>query len=165
MSEERPPLAPSLDSAEFQRWYRMKQELVDFARQHGLRTTGDKPTLTTRVIAFLDGCPGQPFTATDSRRSTVSRRLPEPLTADTVLGPRQAASQQLRPFFVSTIGPRFSYDIRMRTFLASDRDKTLGEPGAWHQANWWMRRRRVPVWQAATAAHNRDSAGCLPPLG
>jgi Domain of unknown function (DUF6434) len=60
-------------------------------------------------------------------RMTVSKRIAEPLTLDTVIGARQAASQQLRAFFVQVIGHRFSYDIHMRTFLASDRTKTLGE--------------------------------------
>lgn len=59
-------------------------------------------------------------------RQTVSKRLPEPLTAQTVLVPKQASSQQLRTFFIEAIGQRFSYDIHMRTFLASNETKTLG---------------------------------------
>jgi SAP domain-containing new25/Domain of unknown function (DUF6434) len=134
VSSVRPPLAPALSSREFQRWYWMKRELVDFARQEAMSSTGDKPTLTKRIVVFLDGADlNQPTAATKTRRATVSRRLPAPLTVDTVLGPKQASSQQLRAFFVSTVGPRFSYDIHMRTFLASDREKTLGEAVEhWH---------------------------------
>jgi hypothetical protein len=131
---ERPPLSPSLDPAEFRRWYWLKQELVNFAKQEGLSATGDKPSLANRIALFLGGADPQVAEAsTKAVRQTVSKRLSEPLTSETVLGPKQASSQQLRTFFVESIGPRFSYDIHMRTFLASNETKTLGEAIAhWH---------------------------------
>jgi hypothetical protein len=134
VTSERPSLSPSLDAAEFRRWYWLKQELVDFAKQEGMSAAGDKPTLANRIALFLDRAdPVEASAKTRTIRQTVSKRLPEPLTSETVLGPRQASSQQLRTFFVAEIGPRFSYDIHMRTFLASDRTKTLGEAVAhWH---------------------------------
>jgi SAP domain-containing new25/Domain of unknown function (DUF6434) len=134
---ERPPLAPSLDAAEFRRWYWLKQELVDFAKQEGLSTTGDKPNLANRIALFLGGAEPQAASAnTKIVRQTISTRLPEPLTSQTVLGPKQASSQQLRTFFTDAIGPRFSYDIHMRTFLASDETKSLGEA----VAHWYATR-------------------------
>ncbi len=134
MTSERPPLAPSLEPEEFRRWYWLKQELTDFAKQEGLSTAGDKPTLANRIALFLGGVDRESAAAaTKTVRHTVSQRLPEPLTAETVLGPKQASGQQLRLFFVDAIGPHFSYDIHMRTFLASDTPKTLGEAVAhWH---------------------------------
>jgi hypothetical protein len=134
VGSQRPVLSPSLESAEFRRWYWLKQELVDFAKHEGISTTGDKPTLADRIGFFLDRVdPDEASAKTRTVRNTVSRRLPEPLTSETILGPKQASSQQLRSFFVAAIGPQFSYDIHMRTFLASDRTKTLGEAVAhWH---------------------------------
>jgi hypothetical protein len=134
MASERPELSPSLEAAEFRRWYWLKPELVEFAKQEGMSTTGDKPTLANRIALFLDRAdPVEASAKTKTIRQTVSTRLPEPLTAETVLGPRQASSQQLRVFFVEAIGPKFSYDIHMRTFLSSDCTKTLGEAVAhWH---------------------------------
>jgi hypothetical protein len=127
----RPPLTTELSSSEFVRWYWLKSELVAFAKCEGVAVTGDKPTLARRIVAVLDGV-DQPRIRTERR--PVSRRLVEPLTLDTVLGPNQSSSQQLRAFFVSTIGPQFAYDIHMRTFLAADREKTLGEAVAhWHR--------------------------------
>jgi SAP domain-containing new25/Domain of unknown function (DUF6434) len=131
---ERPPLSPSLDATEFRRWYWLKQELVDFAKQEGLSASGDKPNLANRIALFLGGVnPQVAGASTKVVRQTVSKRLSEPLTLETALGPKQASSQQLREFFVEAIGPRFSYDIHMRTFLASNETKTLGEAVAhWH---------------------------------
>jgi SAP domain-containing new25/Domain of unknown function (DUF6434) len=130
MPSVRPPLSRSLTGAEFRRWYWLKSELLVFARAEGLALSGDKPTLANRIVGLLDGLAVGP---SSSSSRPVSRRLPEPLTFDTVLGPNQASSQQLRAFFVRAIGRRFSYDIHMRTFLASDHAKTLGEAVAhWH---------------------------------
>jgi SAP domain-containing new25/Domain of unknown function (DUF6434) len=131
---ERPPLSASLDAGEFRRWYWLKEELVEFAQQEGLSAAGDKPKLADRIALFLGGLdPKLAAAATKTIRQTISNRLPEPLTSKTELGSKQASSQQLRTFFVEAIGPRFSYDIHMRTFLASDRTKTLGEVVAhWH---------------------------------
>jgi SAP domain-containing new25/Domain of unknown function (DUF6434) len=128
VDSQRPPLARSLDATEFRRWYWLKQELLDFAKQEGIATSGDKPTLSNRIALFLTGVDAQQISTTiRTARHTISRRLPEPLTAETVLGPRQASSQQLRTFFETEIGRRFSYDVHMRTFLASDQHKTLGD--------------------------------------
>jgi hypothetical protein len=118
---DRPELTANLSSLEFRRWYWLKAELVSFAQSIGVPTAGRKPELAARIAAHLDG---QPVHA-PAQRWTVSRKLPEPLTADTLVGPHQAASQQLRPFFEAAIGPSFAYDIHMRTFLASDANKTL----------------------------------------
>jgi hypothetical protein len=134
VTSKRPPLAPSLAPEEFRRWYWLKQELTDFAKQEGLSTSGDKPTLANRIALFLAGVDhATAAAATKAVRQTISQRVSEPLTAETLLGPKQASSQQLRPFFVQAIGPKFAYDIHMRTFLASDQTKTLGEAVAhWH---------------------------------
>jgi hypothetical protein len=109
----------------------LKQELVEFARHAGLATSGDKPSLADRVASFLGG--EDPHVEAKPERKMISRRLAEPLSLTTLLGPRQASSQQLRRFFVGAIGPQFSFDVHMRTFLASENEKTIEEAVAhWH---------------------------------
>jgi hypothetical protein len=111
----------------------MKHELVHFARQLGISAAGDKPTLAERIAARLENSPAP----ASQMRKTVSRHLPEPLTHETVLPPNQAASQQLKAWFRSEIGPRFTFDIHMRTFISSDEEKTLGQA----EAHWYETRR------------------------
>jgi hypothetical protein len=126
---ERPELTAAMSAAEFQRWYWLKAELTAFTRSLQLPTSGSKPELASRIARHLDARPMRPQT----RRATVSRTLPEPLTLHTAIGPHQAATRQLRSFFEATIGTRFTYDIHMRTFLASATTKTLGEAvDHWH---------------------------------
>jgi hypothetical protein len=125
--EARPELDSNLSETEFRRWYWMKHELVTFARQVGVSTAGDKPTLAERIAAQLSGRQVSQQAGQQVQRTTVSKRLAEPLTLDTVLLPRQASSQQLKAFLVSQIGKQFTYDIHMRTYISSNSPKTIGD--------------------------------------
>ena len=106
-----------------------KHELILFARMQNLPATGTKPELADRIADALSGsAPRAP-----SKRLTVSQVLETPLTPHTVVGARQASTQQLRAFFVEHIGPRFHFDIHMRTYLASENSKTLAQAiDHWH---------------------------------
>ncbi len=130
-TESRPELNEQLSGAEFRRWYWLKSELTEFVRQAGLSASGTKPELADRIEAFLDGAPVPSPLPKPSKPS--AGPLPEPLTAQTVIPEGQKASQQLRGFFESEIGKSFRYDIFMRTFLANNPGKTLGDAVEhWH---------------------------------
>lgn len=131
MAEQRPELSDELTGAEFRRWYYLKEELAAFARTVGLRSGGSKPEIAGRIAAHLDGEP-IPEPATP-KRGKPAGRLAEPITRDTVIPPGQKASQQLRPFFTAEIGSSFRYDWFMRTFLAENAGRTLGDAVEhWH---------------------------------
>ena len=51
---ERPELNKELDAITFRSFYYLKQELIDFCRENGLPTSGDKIELTDRIATFLD---------------------------------------------------------------------------------------------------------------
>lgn len=125
MAETRPELSERLTGAEFRRWYWLKSELTDFARRFGLSTSGNKPQLADRIEAFLDGAPAPAPEPKPAKRS--AGPLPEPLTRQTVIPEGQKASQQLRGFFEAEIGTSFRYDVFMRSFLAENPGKTLGD--------------------------------------
>jgi hypothetical protein len=50
----RPDLDKNLDSATFQSYYYLKEELIQFCRQKRLQTTGAKTELTERIARHLD---------------------------------------------------------------------------------------------------------------
>ncbi len=131
----RPDLASVETGTELRRWYWMKAELLAECRRRGLPTSGSKPDLTERLAADLDGVDPP----TPARRTTSSRRLPEPLADDTPIRPGQAATQQLRAFFVERIGSGFRYDVFMREAIAAG-DTTLGEL----VAHWYATRDAEP---------------------
>ncbi|MEP6981864.1 MAG: DUF6434 domain-containing protein [Nakamurella sp.] len=116
VDEVRPEATPTLTGAELLRWYWLKSELVALARQLGVPTGGGKQELTRRVVAALDGLPAPEATSRDP--APRSGQLPGPLGRDTVIPPGQRSSQLLRQFFEHELGPSFSFDARMRAFIA-----------------------------------------------
>ena len=116
----RPRLTPRLTGAELQRWYWLKDELIDFARSLGLRTNGGKDLLTARIVAHLEGVvEREPVTT----RSPAGKQLQPPLFADTVIPPGQRCSQVVRAWFAEQLGADFRFDAHMRGFFA-DADGT-----------------------------------------
>ncbi|MEM7325797.1 MAG: DUF6434 domain-containing protein [Actinomycetota bacterium] len=117
----RPVLSSALGEAEFRRWYWTLRELQGFARTIGVSPSGRKAEVTERIAAALSGRP-QP---TAERPSTVDH-LAGPLTRDTVVPPKQRATQELRAFFTTEIGPSFRFNGHMRDLLGRG-NVTLGQ--------------------------------------
>ena len=126
----RPPLTRGLTGAELQQWYWLKEELADFARALGIRSTGGKAVLTERIAAHLDGRPYREVPA----RAPQTPQLVAPLRASTVIPVGQRCSQVVRAWFAEQLGAPFSFDGEMRAFFAqSDGTQTLSDALAhWH---------------------------------
>lgn len=111
----RPLLTPHLTSTELLRWYWLREELADFARQLGIRATGGKDILTGRIAAKLDGVPfAEPVSAT----RTSGTQLSGPLAPTTVIPAGQRCSQVVREWFVKQVGASFGFDAEMRAFFS-----------------------------------------------
>jgi len=130
MADQRPPLSRSMSAAEFRRWYWLKSELVDFARTLEVPTSGAKPRVADRIAPHLAGHAVPPATPTRAR----AEKIDGVIDRSTIIPPNQTASQQLRRFFEAEIGSTFRYDYFMRTFLADNPGKTLGDAVKhWHE--------------------------------
>lgn len=123
--EQRPEPSASLTGAELQRWYWLKSELLDLARELGISTAGGKIELTQRISARLDGresiAPVRP-----SKPNGHAAQLHGPLTRETVIPQGQRSSQLLRAFFEAEIGPGFRFAAKMRAFVSERAGATLG---------------------------------------
>ncbi|MEE6280692.1 DUF6434 domain-containing protein [Georgenia sp. MJ170] len=129
--EARPPLASVMSGAELRRWYWLRSELVDRARQLGVARHGSKTELLDRLAAALDGAPAP---ARPPPRRAATRQLAEPVGPATVLPPGQRCSQVLRRFFAAEVGPAFRFDEHMRDFIAHGAGRTLAEAvDHWHR--------------------------------
>lgn len=121
--ENRPHLTSQLSGAELLRWYWLKDELSEFARQLGIRATGGKELLTRRIAAKLDDLP---FVESKPARGTSGSQLSGPLTLTTVIPNGQRCSQAVRAWFVEQVGATFGFDAEMRAFFSqSDGTQTL----------------------------------------
>ena len=130
--EQRPELtARRLTGAELQRWYWLRSELADLARQMRISPSGSKQELTARLALALDGVPVP--VPNSSRRRTPARQLTGPVDLATVIPVGQRSSQLLREFFQAQIGSGFRFDGAMRAFITNNPGQTLGDAVAyWH---------------------------------
>lgn len=121
----RPELTRQLSGAEFLRWYWLKDEVVGFARDLGLRASGPKDLVVRRVAAALDGVA---YVEPAPARSPGGAQLAGDLSRDTVIPAGQRCSQAVRAWFVTQVGGGFAFDSPMRAFFAAaDGTTTLGD--------------------------------------
>ncbi|MGP6175041.1 DUF6434 domain-containing protein [Corynebacterium sp. A21] len=136
--DARPALQPGISTREFQRWYWLKEELISFARELGIPTSGAKDLLTRRIAAKLAG-ENLPEPAV-IRRSR-SRQLSGELSARTEIPAGQRCSQVLRAWFTQQLGTGFHFDAPMREFFANtDGTQTLADA----LNHWHVTREQVP---------------------
>jgi len=118
----RPLLTDKIGLNDFYNYYWLKEELVQFCRQHQLPTNGNKKTLTERIAAYVSGKP-IPIT-TNSR---VKVKMPDEFTHQTIIGKNWRCSQDLRFYLEQEIGSHFHFDKVMRDLIHNGQGKTIGE--------------------------------------
>lgn len=128
--EVRPAVTDVTTGADLLRWYWLRTELTDLARQHGVSTGGGKRELADRLVAHLDGVAAP---APPPSRRRVTERLAEPLDRSTVMPVGQPCSQVLRRYLTARIGPSFRFDAAMRAYVGGAPGRTLDDVVAhWH---------------------------------
>src|SRR5258706_8410086 len=103
---------------EFRAYYRMKADLVRFARQLGLPTHGYKPELVARIERCLQGLPALARTAPEP--SNGDRDSARPLRRDTPVV-SYMSDAKTRAFFESQIGPGFHFTYGLNQYRLAHR--------------------------------------------
>jgi len=121
----RPKIETIVSSAELRQWYWLKDELVQQAKNCGVKTTGAKFTILDRLCHFLDT--GEANWPGDKRASVKSKFdwHKEPLFPDTVLTDSYKNTQNVRRFFQNKIGADFKFNIAFMEWIKSNQGKTL----------------------------------------
>ncbi len=120
---ERPALNDDLDSAAFQSYYFLKEELIRFCRSEGLQTTGSKADLTERISHYLD----------TGEKLTNSRRPPRPpagagqITEESLIESNFVCSERHRAFFKEIIGAGFSFNVAFQNWLKANAGKSYAD--------------------------------------
>lgn len=121
--DPRPALARDLPESEFVRWYWTKDELAEAARAWGLRATGSKELLASRIAAALAG---RAFAEPAPARRAAGPQLRAPIAGDTRIPAGQRCSQVVRAWMEEQLGGGFHFDAAMRAFFAeSDGTSTM----------------------------------------
>lgn len=124
-TETRPNIETLKNSAELNRWYWLKSELVDHARRLGLKTTGAKFTLLDRIGHYLDT--GETRLPGDAKPRAASNFdwHGEILTPETEITDNYKNTQNVRRFFQAHIGPGFKFNIAFMAWMKDNTGKTL----------------------------------------
>ncbi len=123
--EDRPELTPDMTAEEFQRWYWMKNEVTHFASQLGLRASGSKQQVASRISRRLSGATISEANGPQPKKSV--DLLTGTLTPETKIPEGQRITAHLRAFMALQCGPDFRFDGHMREFFAQGGDITLGD--------------------------------------
>lgn len=119
----RPDLSVKLSAEVFKDYYWLKQELIDFSREHRLPTGGSKRELTQRIIHFLNG--GSIDTKTRIVKS--QRTLNVPLRLSAIIPQDYKNDERHRTFFKAQIGDHFKFTVPFMQWMKSNSGKTYRE--------------------------------------
>ncbi|MEM8536433.1 MAG: DUF6434 domain-containing protein [Pseudomonadota bacterium] len=122
---DRPEIADCADAATFRCWYYLKEELIAFARDHGLKTTGGKFQIADRIAYFLDH--GAAPTEVKAKRATSKFDWHSATLSDeTVITDSYKNSQNMRRYMQSRI-PGFKFSIPFMDWMKANTGKTLAD--------------------------------------
>ncbi|MFR7590163.1 MAG: DUF6434 domain-containing protein [Longibaculum sp.] len=118
-NQQRPQLDKSLDSQTFLNYYYLKEELVDFCKQNGLPTFGNKVEITKRIAYFLDT--GKTLSSSKPVKKTI---VVEKICEESLIEENFKCSEKHRAFFKEKIGKSFSFQVPFQKWLKANAGKT-----------------------------------------
>ena len=128
MTEKTRPNIASISSAEeLKRWYWLKDELIEQARNVGVKASGGKFIILDRLAYFLDT--GKIVWPGDEKPKIGSKFNwhTEPLSLQTLITDSYKNSQNVRRFFKQHAGDKFKFNIALMDWMKSAQGKTLAD--------------------------------------
>ena len=123
---ERPALNKEISLPDFDEFYWLKQELIDFCKTVGISTSGGKIEIVNRIGHYLST--GE--VVSGERRKVENRSNfdwnKEKLTTQTVITSSYKNGENVRNFFTQEIGPHFSFNVIFMKWVKENVGKNLG---------------------------------------
>ncbi|MEM7715028.1 MAG: DUF6434 domain-containing protein, partial [Cyanobacteria bacterium P01_A01_bin.68] len=134
---ERPKLNNISSAEEFKNWYWLKEELIAYCREVGIKTTGGKFEIAERIINYLNTGETKTNQAQNKSIKKPTSKFNwknEPLTVDTVITDNYKNNSNVRKFFIEQVGAKFSFSIDLMQWMKDNVGKTLGDAVLeWHR--------------------------------
>jgi len=148
----RPKFEDITSGAEFNRWYWLKEELVDICIRSGLPSHGRKFDLRDRIMYALDHeGKVKPEPKKQKSKSTFNWAKAT-LTDTTVLTDNTSFGPNFRRFMKGKIGNGFSCHSDFMDWVKANTGKTLSDAvNAWHELE---QRKKDPAFKRDIAANN-----------
>ncbi|MEI7452518.1 MAG: DUF6434 domain-containing protein [Candidatus Falkowbacteria bacterium] len=127
----KPILDRNISLKDFKEFYWLKEELMVFCREIGLKSSGGKIDITSRIIKYLQ-------TGKITQDKIVKKiKLPKalhPITPSTVVGVEYRTYQEKKDFFQGAIGKKFHFTTHLLNFIKDNVGKKTYQDvvNEWH---------------------------------
>jgi len=121
----RPDISDCADGATFRKWYYLKEELVAFARDHGIQSTGGKFDIADRIAHYLDHGEAPPAQKARKPTSKFAWHKAE-LTGETIITDSYRNGPNVRRYFEQHIDG-FAFSIPLMDWMKANVGKTLAD--------------------------------------
>ena len=150
--ERRPDFTEITSGIEFQRWYWLKEELIDLCKMSGLPSDGSKFLLRDRIIYALDhegAVMPEPKKKKPESRFDWAREV---LGSNTIITDNVSFGPNFRNYMKSQIGAKFSCHSDFMDWVKENPGKTLDDAVThWHVLE---KRKEDPTFKRKIARHN-----------
>ena len=119
--DRNPILNKNTPVKEFKEYYYLKEELVNFCRKEGLKTSGNKEELTERISYYLKTGKETPSKIKTTTKKTTNLKN---IKITDKIGKNFSCTEQSREFFKEQIGESFSFKVPFQKWLKSNENKT-----------------------------------------
>jgi hypothetical protein len=124
---DRPNLDKNISVKDFNEFYWLKQELIDFCRSIGISTNGGKIEIADRIRHYLS-TGNVPKTGTNKFKSISKFNWDnEILTCETIITDNYKNGENVRSFFVREIGSHFAFNVIFMKWVKENVGKNLGD--------------------------------------
>lgn len=124
---ERPPLTKLISLTDFNDFYWLKEELVDFCKTIGINTSGGKFEVAKKIqLYLLTGEITQKAIKNPSQQSKFDWNS-EPLSLQTPITDNYKNTENVRAFFTTQIGANFTFNVSFMNWMKTNSGKTLKE--------------------------------------
>jgi hypothetical protein len=124
---DRPILDKNISLTDFNDFYWLKQELVEFCRKNGLKTMGGKIELADRIRHFILTGDIVQNKATFAKAKSAFNWNDDKLTRDTIITDNYKNGENVRSFFIKEIGTHFSFNIIFMKWIKENVGKALND--------------------------------------
>ncbi|MFA5996051.1 MAG: DUF6434 domain-containing protein [Patescibacteria group bacterium] len=122
----RPLLNNTISLQYFNSYYWLKEELVQFCKQHNISTQGGKLDIAKRIALFLQTgqVVAKPKQITKKSVSKFNWNT-EQLTLNTVITDNYKNTENVRAFFIKQIGKHFAFNVQFMNWMKVNTGKIL----------------------------------------
>ena len=118
--DKRPNLNKRINIKDFQDFYWLKVELVNFCREIGISGSGGKIEIASRISEYLET--GKVL-KTKTKKTKKLSKATHPITKATVIGIEYRSYKEKKEFFQSVIGRQFHFTVHLLDYFKQNAGK------------------------------------------